>query len=193
MMTYIALLRGINVGGKRIVKMAELKNVLLALGLKDVKTYIQSGNVLFRLDEKVDVLAVQGEIEKEIKRVWGFDVPVVMRSVGELEQLIKRCPFSDDEVKQAERQSGKESLYVTFMASVPGNERIDLLKAYESEHESYFVIGREVYLLFRDSIRNSKLASNLQKVDAASTVRNWKTVNKLYELGMGMEEAANEN
>lgn len=193
MMTYIALLRGINVGGKRIVKMAELKNVLLALGLKDVKTYIQSGNVLFRLDEKVDVLAVQGEIEKEIKRVWGFDVPVVMRSVGELEQLIKRCPFSDDEVKQAERQSGKESLYVTFMASVPGNERIDLLKAYESEHESYFVIGREVYLLFRDSIRNSKLASNLQKVDAASTVRNWKTVNKLYELGMGMEDAANEN
>lgn len=193
MMTYIALLRGINVGGKRIVKMAELKNVLLALGLKDVKTYIQSGNVLFRLDEKVDVLAVQGEIEKEIKRVWGFDVPVVMRNVGELEQLIKRCPFSDDEVKKAERQSGKESLYVSFMASIPGNERIDLLKAYESEHESYFVIGREVYLLFRDSIRNSKLASNLQKVDAASTVRNWKTVNKLYELGMEMEDAANEN
>ena len=192
MMTYIALLRGINVGGKRIVKMAELKNVLLALGLKDVKTYIQSGNVLFRLDEKVDVLAVQGEIEKEIKRVWGFDVPVVMRSVGELEQLIKRCPFSDDEVKQAERQSGKESLYVSFMASVPGNERVNLLKAYESEHESYFVIGREVYLLFRDSIRNSKLASNLQKVDAASTVRNWKTVNKLYELGMEMEDAGNE-
>lgn len=193
MMTYIALLRGINVGGKRIIKMAELKNVLLALGLKDVNTYIQSGNVLFRLDEKVDVLAVQGEIEKEIKRVWGFDVPVVMRSVGELEQLIKRCPFSDDEVKQAERQSGKESLYVSFMASVPGNERVNLLKAYESECESYFVIGREVYLLFRYSIRNSKLASNLQKVDVASTVRNWKTVNKLYELGMEMEDAGNEN
>lgn len=79
------------------------------------------------------------------------------------------------------------------MASVPGNERVNLLKAYESEHEPYFVIGREVYLLFRDSIRNSKLASNLQKVDAASTVRNWKTVNKLYELGMEMEDSANEN
>lgn len=192
MMTYIALLRGINVGGNRIVKMEELKNELLALGLKDVKTYIQSGNVLFRLDEHVDAQAVQGKIEKEIKRVWGFDVPVVMRSVGELEQLIKDCPFLNDEVKQAERQSGKESLYVSFMVSAPEQERIDLLKAYESEHESYFVIGREVYLLFKDSIRNSKLASNLQKLDAASTVRNWKTVNKLYELGMEMEDAANE-
>ena len=192
MMTYIALLRGINVGGNRIIKMAELKDALTALGLKDVKTYIQSGNVLFRLSEIADAEALQEKIEKEIKRVWGFEVPVVMRSVGELEQLIKSCPFTVDEVKQAELASGKESLYVAFMASTPSQERIDLLKPYESENESYQVIGREVYLLFRDSIRNSKIASNLQKLDASSTVRNWKTVNKLFELAREMEEQASE-
>ena len=192
MMTYIALLRGINVGGNRIIKMAELMDVLTALGLKDVKTYIQSGNVLFRLGEDADTEALQEKIEKEIKRVWGFEVPVVVRSALELEQLIKNCPFTVDEVKQVELASGKESLYVSFMASTPSQERVDLLKPYESENESYHVIGREVYLLFRDSIRNSKVASNLQKLDASSTVRNWKTVNKLFELAREMEEASHE-
>lgn len=185
MTTYIALLRGINVGGNRIIKMAELKNVLEALGLKDAKTYIQSGNVLFRSDD--DAFNIQDKIEKEINRVWGFDVPVVLRSAKELEQLINNCPFSDEEIKTAEQASGKESLYISFMANVPSPEKIQSLKPYENENESYHVIGREVFLLFRDSIRNSKVANNLHRLDAHSTVRNSKTVKKLLALAMEME------
>lgn len=185
MTTYIALLRGINVGGNRIIKMAELKNVLEALGLKDVKTYIQSGNVLFRSDD--DAFNIQDKIEKEIDRVWGFDVPVVLRSAKELEQLINNCPFSDEEIKTAEQASGKESLYISFMVNAPSPEKILSLKPYENDNESYHVIGREVFLLFRDSIRNSKVANNLHRLDAHSTVRNSKTVKKLLELAKEME------
>jgi len=186
MTTYIALLRGINVGGNRIIKMAELKNVLEALGLKVVKTYIQSGNVLFRSDETVE--RIQVKIEKEITRVWGFDVPVVLRSAGEWEQLMRDCPFSDEEIKVAEQASGKESLYISFMAIAPSPEKVQSLKPYESDNETYHVIGREVYLLFRDSISHSKLATNLHRLDAHSTVRNSKTVNKLLALAKEMED-----
>ena len=186
MTTYIALLRGINVGGNRIIKMAELKNALEALGLKDVKTYIQSGNVLFRSDD--DAINIQDKIEKEINRFWGFDVPVVLRSARELEQLINNCPFSDEEIKTAEQASGKESLYISFMVNAPSPEKILSLKPYENDNESYHVIGREVFLLFRDSIRNSKVANNLHRLDAHSTVRNSKTVKKLLELAKEMEE-----
>lgn len=185
MTIYIALLRGINVGGKNVIRMAELKRVFEAIGLHEVQTYIQSGNVLFKSNEGEEFL--RKKIEHEIEAVFGFPVTVVLRTSSELEQLILNCPFSDEEVAEAEASSEAECQYVALLTHAPLQEKIVSLNAYRSESDQYRIIGREVYLLFRHSIRNSKLANNLFKLGVPATVRNWKTINKLTGLGKAME------
>lgn len=185
MAVYIALLRGINVGGKNIIKMAELKRVFESIGLYEVKTYIQSGNVLFKSNEAEEFLC--NKIEHEIEVVFGISVKIILRTAKELEQIILSCPFSKDEITEAETLSKVESLYVALLKHNPLKEKIESIDVYRSESDKYHISGREVYLLFQNSIRNSKLASNLHKLDVLTTVRNWKTLSKLAELAKNME------
>lgn len=185
MTIYIALLRGINVGGKNIIKMADLKQMFEAMGFCKVKTYIQSGNVLFKSNEDEELL--RKKIEHEIEVTFGFSVIVILRTAAELEQIIENCPFSKDAILEAELSSEGESLYVSLLTHTPSQEKIEYLKAYKSEKEEYQIKGREVFLLFRHSIRKSKLANNLHKLDVPATVRNWKTINKLAVLAKAME------
>lgn len=181
---YIALLRGINVGGKNRIKMADLKCAFEVMGLSRVQTYIQSGNVLFESGEEKNLL--RSRIEYRLEEVFGFPVIVVLRTAAELKEIIRNCPFSKEEVSEAEALSKVESLYVSLMLEMPSQEGIEPLNACESENDEYRIIGREVYLLFRNSIRNSKLATNLQKLNVPATVRNWKTLNKLAALADAM-------
>lgn len=180
MIVYIALLRGINVGGKNIIKMADLRQVFESIGLSEVKTYIQSGNVLFKSNETEEALC--NKIEHEIEAVFGTLVKVILRTAAELEQIILNCPFSKDEVTEAETVSEAESLYVTLLTHSPLKEKIDSIDVYRSESDKYHIVGRDVYLLFHHSIRNSKLANNLYKLNVPATVRNWKTLSKLAAL-----------
>ena len=115
MTIYIALLRGINEGGKNVIKMAELKKVFEAIGLCDVLTYIQSGNVLFKSNKDEEFL--REKIEHEIEGVFGFSVTVVLRTLAELKQLVLNCPFSEEEVTEAKASSEAESqsLPTTFI------------------------------------------------------------------------------
>ncbi|HYF81548.1 MAG TPA: DUF1697 domain-containing protein [Clostridia bacterium] len=182
---YIALLRGINVGGKNIIKMADLKRVFETMGLCEVQTYIQSGNVLFKSNEEEEIL--RKKIEYEIEDVFGFSVAVILRDSEELERIISSCPFSKGEVSEAESSSEGESLYVSILAYAPSQEKSEHLNKYRSENDEYRIIDREVFLLFRHSIRNSKLANNLQKLEIPATVRNWKTINKLVVMAKSME------
>ncbi|BEG98930.1 DUF1697 domain-containing protein [Bacteroides sedimenti] len=177
---YIALLRGINVGGKNMIKMPELKKALEAIGLNAVQTYIQSGNVIFESDEEEATLQVI--IENKIEAAFGFPVKVVLRMLAELEKMILDCPFSKDEISEAESLSDKECLYVALLSTVPQKDKTEYLNAYRSDSDDYRIIGRDVYLLFRNSISKSKLANNLQKLDETVTIRNWKTLNKLVLL-----------
>ncbi|MBU3146399.1 DUF1697 domain-containing protein [Clostridium sp. CF012] len=186
MTIYIALLRGINVGGKNIIKMADLKNTFETIGLSSVQTYIQSGNVLFKSNETEETLCKK--IEQEIEAVFGFLVTVILRTAAEIEWINCNCPFSEKEVSEAETSSKVESLYVSLLTHVPVQEKIQRLNPYTSEGDKYQVEGREVFLLFRNSIRNSKLASNLKKLDVPGTVRNFKTMKKLNELAKGYIE-----
>ncbi len=182
---YIALLRGINVGGKNMIKMVDLKRTFEALGLSRVQTYIQSGNVLFDSDEPEKTL--RNRIEREIESVFGFSVTVVLRTAAELKQIIGNCPFPEEAISEAEALSEAESFYVSLLTEEPLQEGIERLNDYRSENDEYRVIGREVYLLFRNSIRNSKLANNLGKLNVPATVRNWKMINKLVVLAEAME------
>lgn len=185
MITYIALLRGINVGGKNKIKMPELKRVFEMIGLKKVQTYIQSGNVLFKSNETEEPL--RKKIENEIQNAFGFPVTVVLRTATEFDQIIKKYPFTEEEVSKGGRSSEAESQYVALLTKIPLQENIQHLEAYKSEKDDYRIIGREVFLLFHHSIRNSKLANNLHIVDVATTVRNWKTIYKLDELAKSIE------
>ncbi|WML32997.1 DUF1697 domain-containing protein [Clostridium sp. OS1-26] len=185
MTIYIALLRGINVGGKNIIKMADLKQMFEAMGFCEVKTYIQSGNVLFKSDEDEELL--RKKIEHEIEVTFGFSVVVILRTAAELEQIIENCPFSEDAILEAESSAEGESLYVALLPHTPSQEKIEHLMAYKSENEECQIKGREVFLLFRHSIRKSKLANNLHKLDVPATVRNWKTIKKLVVLAKAME------
>jgi uncharacterized protein (DUF1697 family) len=187
MMIYIALLRGINVGGKNIIKMADLKSLFEQLGLNRVQTYIQSGNVLFESDS--DELSLRKRLEQEIEAAYGFSVTVVIRTAEELKKVIANCPFSEEEVQEAVASSDAESLYVALLLDEPSEERIKRIQPFENDNEKYRIAGREVYLLFHQSIRNSKLASNLHLLDVPATTRNWKTINKLVGLAGAMDGA----
>ncbi|SHJ65515.1 DUF1697 domain-containing protein [Parasporobacterium paucivorans] len=180
MTIYIAFLRGINVGGKNKIKMADLKRTLESVGLFEVKTYIQSGNVLFKSNETEESLC--DRIEREIETVFGIRAEVILRTSTELEQIIFNCPFSKEDIREAEALSEVESLYVALLKHQPAKEKIECIDAYRSEGDRCHITGRDVYLLFQHSIRNSKLAKNLYKLNVSATVRNWKTLSKLVAL-----------
>lgn len=194
MTTYIALLRGINVGGKNIIKMADLKRAFEAIGLREVQTYIQSGNVLFKSNQKEEFL--QRKLERKIKEIFGFSVTVVLRTASDLERIIENCPFSEEEVIDAMSSSEVESQYIALLSHAPLEEKLEYLNAFKSKNDEYRIVGCDIFLLFRHSIRDSKLANNLYQLDVPVTVRNWKTINKLAELAQVMEkqtESVHEN
>ncbi len=182
----IALLRGINVGGHNKIKMAELRHMFEMMGFSRVQTYIQSGNVLFESEESEDILVER--IQKEIELVFGFSISVIVRTAAELEWITENCPFTEEAVAEAKTTSEGESLYVSLLQDKPSQAGIDRWGTYKSENEAYCIEGREIYLLFRHGIRNSKLANNVQKLDIPSTTRNWKTINKLMTLAKMMAD-----
>jgi Uncharacterized protein conserved in bacteria len=183
-MIYIAFLRGINVGGKNIIKMANLRQSFIAMGFGRVQTYIQSGNVLFEATEAEQPLCRR--IEQNLADTFKIPVTVVLRTFGELEQTVTNCPFSQEQISQAEAASQVESLYVALLERSPAAEDAEQLNPYQSNTDRCRIIGREVFLLFHHSIRDSKLADNLHKLNVQMTVRNWKTIGKIIELARSM-------
>ncbi|WP_064093492.1 DUF1697 domain-containing protein [Rossellomorea aquimaris] len=181
MSAYIAFLRGINVGGNNKLKMSELRAMLEKIGFKHPKTYIQSGNALFQSNENEEIVCRR--IEKEIESEFGLRIPVVVRSLSEMEQLVKACPFSEKEIKEAGKTAAGESLYVALKNKKLSSLEIDGLHGVKKEGEKLGIVGREVYLLFSQSIRNSKLSNQLQKIEDPVTIRNWKTISKLVDMG----------
>lgn len=185
MTVYIALLRGINVGGKNKIKMAELRESLTAIDLENVRTYIQSGNILFQSEKQEKKL--REDIEHKIMQDYNLSIQVILRTAEEWEQLTTACPFSAEEITKAEADSVGESLYVAFFPSNLSKVNLESLQKSQNEKEKYHIQNKEIYLLFYDSVRNSKLANQLQKLDIQSTTRNWKTVNKLAAMSKIME------
>ncbi|EFU39748.1 hypothetical protein PVOR_20659 [Paenibacillus vortex V453] len=185
MTIYIALLRGINVGGHHKIKMADLRKMLEGMGLTHVQTYIQSGNVLFQSAESK--AALRAKMEQGILEVFGFPVPVLLRTSSEIEGIIRNCPFSEERIRLAEEASEFESLYVAMLPAALAAEEVEKLKNYANDKEAFEAIGEEVYLLFKESVRNSKLAGQLSKLSLPVTMRNWKTMNKLAQLAMEMQ------
>lgn len=171
MTTFIALLRGINVGGHKRIKMADLKGIFENIGFSRVQTYIQSGNVLFETEDDADFLSPR--IEQEIQKVFGLDVPVILRTTHEWETLIKNCPFD-----------ALPGLSVAFLAAKPTQEAIDGLLSLDMGNYEIHIRDKDIYVLYKEDIRKTLLTTNFleKKLNVPLTVRNWNTVNKLAEL-----------
>ncbi|HDR4424287.1 TPA: DUF1697 domain-containing protein [Bacillus cereus] len=178
MTIYIALLRGINVGGHKIIKMADLKQMFESLELKQVKTYIQSGNIVFKSEENIKFL--KERIQSEIKNVFSFDVPVMLRTNDEFINIIKGCPYNADSLVEG------ESIHVAFLANELSEKEKDQLLMQKNETEDCYIDENVVYLFFKNSIRNSKLINQFQRLHIQATVRNWRTVSKLKKIVEGI-------
>ncbi|PWK14852.1 DUF1697 domain-containing protein [Tumebacillus permanentifrigoris] len=179
MTIYVGFLRGINVGGNNKIKMADLKHMLESLGFTRVQTYIQSGNVVFEAEEAGEQL-LQAQIEAEISKVFGMSISVMLRTAEELEHIIETCPFSPDSL------SAGESIHLTLLKDAPSREELDKLPDVAQGNDEYFLEGRELYLMLRQSILDSKLPKKYQKL-SPQTSRNWKTIMKLYAMVQAME------
>ncbi len=180
MTTYAGFLRGINVGGKNVIKMADLKNKLQSLGLSKVQTYIQSGNVLFQSDEGEKSL--REKIETTIQTAFGFPVVVILRTLEDLKQIIAECPFPSEDVTLAQSSNEFQCLYVALLDRTPLSEELSRVNVYQSEADQYRAIGRDIFILVHHSISDSKLAANLDNLAIPMTLRNWKTISKLVDL-----------
>jgi uncharacterized protein (DUF1697 family) len=176
--TYIALLRGINVGGNKIIKMQDLKVMFQSLEYQNVRTYIQSGNVVFESGEAADS-RLSGVIEQRIKESFGFDVSVIVRSLDELEEAIASNPF------HLTQQEDFKRLYVSFLAAEPSAEALEQLRPYVDGPDKLRFAGKEMYVLYEVSVSQSALFKvPLDKIlGMPVTTRNWNTVNKLALMG----------
>jgi uncharacterized protein (DUF1697 family) len=161
--------------------MADLQRALEAAGLGNVETYIQSGNLFFETREEEE--AVRLRIEGTIKQAFGLTISTVVRSTDELIQLIQNCPFTKEEIRHAEAANTEgESLYIALLQKAPSKEKTETLNKYVTAEDSYRICSRDIYLLLKHSIRNSKLAGALDKLGAPLTVRNYNTIQKLDEI-----------
>ena len=178
MNVYIALLRGINVGGRKVILMADLKRVFENLGFPKVTTYIQSGNVIFRSEKKSE-LELENRINSGIKRSFHFDVKVIVKDLNEIAEIVRRNPFQEKELKPGEK------IYFTLLYQKPANERITDLNKTRNDIDGFQVIDRTVYILCRKgygkTLYNKNFIEKVLKVDATS--RNLETMKKLTEIG----------
>ncbi|MFV2060760.1 MAG: DUF1697 domain-containing protein [Gammaproteobacteria bacterium] len=177
-MKYISLLRGVNVSGKNKIKMPELKFLYESLDLKNVETYIQSGNVIFETKDK-SISNIKSLIENTIKNKFKFKVPVEIRTKLDLKNIIKNNPFGTIDLEN----EGTKVL-VTFLATKPNKDKITDLNKYVKLPEKLNIKGKEVYLYCPNGYGKSKLSNTFieKKLEVAATTRNWKSVVKLYEL-----------
>jgi uncharacterized protein (DUF1697 family) len=177
MPVYIALLRGINVGAHKRMKMEQLRASCEALGFKQVATYIQSGNLVFN-GPKLSPTAVSVKIEKRIAADFGFAADVVTRTWDELTNIIRANPL----LKESAIDESK--LHVVFLANAPSTEAIQKLESLILAPDRVRVSGKEIYFYFPNGVSGSSLwKHNLDKILSVSgTMRNWNTVNRLFEM-----------
>lgn len=177
--TYVALLRGINLGGHKLVKMEQLRKAFEDLRFDDVKTYIQSGNVIFKAPKQTPE-SLAKKIEEKILRQFGFPVPVVVKTADEIAEIVKNNSL----VKEKGIDISK--LHVTFLSSVPEKDAVKVLDAIPVGADQFCCSGKAVYLHCPDGYHATKLGNNvLAKIlKTGATTRNWKTVNQLYQMSL---------
>ncbi len=177
MQTHLALLRGINVSGHRMIKMEALKIALEKIGFQNVQTYIQSGNVFVDFDEE-NQAKVGFLIKQEIQKSFGHDVPVVVIAKKDLELCFKNNPY----LKEIDFDTKK--LYVAFLSKELKPENINDLKISNFKPDEAVIDESRIYIKYDIGAGKTKLDQNYieKKMNVVATIRNWNSVTKLLEI-----------
>lgn len=177
MKTYISILRGINVSGKKLIKMDALKKMYEKLNFEEIKTYVQSGNVVFSTNEK-DLKKIENDISKQIEKDFGFQVPVIVFAAETLQSVIEQNPFLKDATKE------RSFFHVTFLADRPHTFDKTSIEDKKYADEEIQFTENAVYLYCPNGYGKTKLNNNFleSKLKVGATTRNWKTVNALLKL-----------
>jgi uncharacterized protein (DUF1697 family) len=175
MKTYVALFRGMNVGGNNVLPMKDLVAQLENIGLRNVKTYIQSGNAVFQSAEE-NASLLSHKIRAAIKKSHGFEPQALLLELEVIEKAVESNPFP-------EAESEPRTLHVLFLASMPKHPALEALESIKSDHERFVLQDRVFYLHAPEGIGRSKLAANAEKILGVSmTGRNWRTVCKVMAM-----------
>jgi len=172
MLTYISLLRGINVSGQKMIKMADLKVLYETLGFVNVETYIQSGNVIFEY-QKTEASKLQEMIFDKIQSHFGFEVSNLILTPNEIENALTNNPYQNI-----------EKMYFIFLNEIPKQENIDLLKNLSFENEFFELKEKVLFAHYPNGAGRAKMNNNFieRKLKVRATSRNLNTVKKLYQM-----------
>ena len=176
--TYVAMVRAINVSGHKIINMGELRDMCEKMGLQNVQTYIQSGNIVFQhLDTLNSIL--EKIIAEGIKRRFSFDVPVIVKEVSELRRVVKKNPYVSKGIDKQNR------IFVVFPANVPYGIKADNITQFKYDDDEFVIFEDVVYLYCPVSYGDSQLSNSFfeKKLKLVSTTRNWHTINELIKIG----------
>lgn len=178
MNTYIALLRGINVGGHKKIPMADLRELLAKAGLKNVQTYIQSGNVIFQSVED-DNCKLEEKIYNTIKTHFGFEVPILIKTSDALQQIFDVCPFVEEK---------KVNSYFTLLFAIPEKDVIEEVSKISYPNEEFIITKNCIYFHSSVGYGNVKFNNNYfeRKLKTTATARNYKTMVKLLSLSQDL-------
>jgi uncharacterized protein (DUF1697 family) len=184
MTVYVSMLRAINVGGSGLLKMDALREAYESLGLADVRTLLQSGNVLFR-SGLTDRERLAKRIAQEIERRFDLQIEVILRTLAEVASIVDRGPVLSP-------RADKSKLLVMFLSAVPGVSAQEALRKWHKDMQLKVLLeirGPEIYLYYPDGVGRSKLTGGVieSKLDTAGTARNWNTLIKLVEVGRSLE------
>jgi uncharacterized protein (DUF1697 family) len=174
--TYIALLRGINVGGHQPLKMEELRRMFSGIGFSNISTYIQSGNIVFEADDGTDPDFLSTKIAVKITETFGYEVPVVIRRPDEVREMLADFPFEEKEGWKG---------YISFLANMPMAEQAAELEAQSSAVEQFKIQGTALFSVVNKQAEPTPKFSNSfveQRLGVPATTRNLRTVRKILDI-----------
>ena len=173
----LSLLRGINVGGRNKIRMADLRELYADLGMMQVRSLLQSGNVIFET-ALTDLTSVKLELEAGIRSAFGLDIQVLLRSSADFENIMARHPFSAEQLNEPRKAA------VVFLSGAPDASAVEALRESNPGREVIQAAGRELYIFYTDGMARSKLDNKRieNRLGIIATARNWNTCLKLQRL-----------
>ena len=182
MSVMIAMLRGVNVGANNRIKMENLRALFAAMKLRDAQTYVQSGNVVFRTDER-DSTKLAKKIEAAFERKFGFHSDVICRTTAEMKAVVAKNPFAK------RRDIHPAKLLVTFLSADPGEAARAEIRKVKVDPEELWIEGSECFVYFPDGMGRSKFSWPKigQTLKVSGTGRNWNSVTKMLEMAEKMD------
>jgi uncharacterized protein (DUF1697 family) len=191
MKTFISLLRGVNMAGHNKIKMTDLSSLYKKIGLKDVETFIQSGNVVFTDPGNLSETDLTEQIEDAVSKKFKYNIPVIIRTPEEFREIVSLNPFSDVE------NFNPEKLAVIFLYEKPSEAQIEKVKNIDYPPDKFIINGKEIFIYCPNGFGKSKIYTGFfeNKMKVSGTGRNWNTINALLKIAekKGGESITTEN